>query len=354
MFLALLLLAADLRIERVFGPEAATGQYKHPASITELANGDVYLVFFSGGGEYETDTAVWGSRLKHGATRWSTPRIIAKDPFRSTGNAVVWQAPDGVVWLFYVVRYGATWSTSRIQAKVSRDHAEIWSDAHMLAAEPGMMVRNRPIALSDGDYLLPVYSEKGDDTESVGPDSTSLFLRYDRKMKTWSESSRIRSRLGNIQPAVVEIAPGHLVAYCRRGGDYKPRSDGWLVRAESRDGGHTWSDGRDSTFANPNAAVDFLRLRTGRLLLVFNDSMTSRTPLTAAVSVDNDKSYPYRRNIASGPGSFAYPIAIETQDGKIHVVYASERRTVINRAVFNEDWVMQTPAATGRGSSSQR
>ena len=32
-----------LRVERVFGPEVPTGPYKHPASITELANGDLYL-----------------------------------------------------------------------------------------------------------------------------------------------------------------------------------------------------------------------------------------------------------------------------------------------------------------------
>ena len=32
----------------------------------------------------------------------------ARDPFRSVGNGVVWRAPDGLVWLFYVVRYGDT------------------------------------------------------------------------------------------------------------------------------------------------------------------------------------------------------------------------------------------------------
>ena len=31
-----------------------------------------------------------------------------------------------------------------------------------------MMVRNRPIVLHDGDYLLPVYHETGHDTEIVG------------------------------------------------------------------------------------------------------------------------------------------------------------------------------------------
>ena len=33
-----------LQITRVFGPEVPTGKYKHPASITELRNGDLYLV----------------------------------------------------------------------------------------------------------------------------------------------------------------------------------------------------------------------------------------------------------------------------------------------------------------------
>ena len=41
------------------------------------------------------------------------------------------------------------------------------------------MVRSHPIELEDGDFLLPVYSEKGNDTESVGAESTSLFLHYD-------------------------------------------------------------------------------------------------------------------------------------------------------------------------------
>ena len=82
---------------------------------------------------------------------------------------MVWQAPDGVVWLFYVVRFGETWSTSRIQAKVSRDGAETWSDAFMVSLDEGMMVRNRPIVLTNGDYLLPVYHETGHDTEMVGP-----------------------------------------------------------------------------------------------------------------------------------------------------------------------------------------
>jgi predicted neuraminidase len=338
------LVGGELRVERVFGPEVPTGPYKHPACLTELGNGDFYLVYYGGRGEYARDTAVFGSRLRKGTSQWEPPRVVARDPFRSVGNAVVWQAPGGLVWLFYVVRFGDTWSDSRIQVKVSGDDALTWSDPSLLALEAGMMVRNRPIVLADGHYLLPVYHETGHDPEFVGPDSTSLFLRFDPKARTWTESGRISSPKGNIQPAVVEVSDRDLVAYCRRGGGYDPKTVGYLVRAESHDGGRTWSEGRDSTFPNPNAAVDFLKLRSGRLLLVYNDSMRGRTPLTAAISGDLDKSYPFKRNIAEGPGAFAYPIALQARDGKIHVVFTSERRTVVNHAVFDEEWVLD-----GRG-----
>ena len=116
--------------------------------------------------------------------------------------------------------------------------------------------------------------------------------------------------------------------------------DGWTVRSESQDGGKTWSEGVDSEFRNPNSAIDFLKLKERNLLLIFNDSMSSRTPLVAALSKDNDKSWPFQRNIAAEPKqSYAHPSAVQTPDGNIYVVYTSDSRTVIHHAVFDEEWV---------------
>ena len=332
--------SAELLHERILGPEVP-GKYKHPAAIEELKGGDLFLVWHGGAGEYEEDTRVEASRLPAGSTRWEKPFVVADTPFHGDGNAVIWQAPDDAVWLFYVVRYGETWASSRICAKVSRDGARTWSDSFVLAMESGMMVRNRPVVLSSGDWLVPIYHEVGTDKEDVSADCTSLFLRYEPKAKRWSESPRIRSRLGCIQPGVAEVARDHLVAYMRRGGDYNGRPDGWMVRSESRDGGKTWSRGDDSRFPNPNAAIDFLRLKDGSLLLVYNDSFSDRTPLAAALSVDGDKSYPHKRNIAEGKDDFAYPFVIQARDGKVHVVYTANERTEIHRAVFDPAWVRE-------------
>ncbi len=343
--LTLALNGGELEVERVFGPEVPTGAYKHPASIMEFQNGDLYIVYYGGTAEYAIDTGVFGSRRKKGESRWSPPRLLAKDPFRSVGNGVIWQAPDRTVWLFYVVRWGDTWSTSRIQAKISKDHGDTWSDSFVIAQEEGMMVRNKPILLDTGEYLLPIYHETGEDTGSVGADSTSRFLRFDPATKKWRSSGIIRSKKGNIQPGVVQIDSQRLIAYCRRGGGYGRVTDGYAVRSESNDGGWTWSAGENSRFPNPNSALELLKLKSGNLLMIYNNSMHQRTPLTAALSTDNDKSWPYRRNIGELKNeSYAYPAAVQSADGKIHVVYTSQRRTVINHAVFEEKWIQQEDA----------
>jgi len=335
--------SGDLIVRKIFGPEVPTGKYKHPSSFDELDNGDLYLAYYGGAGEYASGTVVYGARLNKGSSHWSQPKKIASNPFRSLGNPVVWQGPDGLVWLFYVTRFGDTWSTSRIKVKISRDGAVSWSDSALLTIEPGTMVRAHPIVLQTGEYLLPIYHETGHDTELVGPETTSFFLRYNPSNKKWSSSKRIRSDHGNLQPAVAQVDDRHLIAYCRRGGGYEPTTEGYLIRSESRDGGHTWGKGTNSSFPNPNSAVDFIKLRSGRLLLVYNHNMNDRTPLTAALSSDNGKTFSHRMNIAAGQDSFAYPTIVQTEDGRIHVTFTSQERTQINHAIFDENDLLSKP-----------
>src|SRR5262245_20910245 len=87
--------SGDIVAERVFGPEVP-GKYKHPASITELQNGDLYLVYYGGPGEYSDDSTVRGARrpkavagLSEAGHSWSMPKTIEPRPKFPEGNAVV-------------------------------------------------------------------------------------------------------------------------------------------------------------------------------------------------------------------------------------------------------------------------
>jgi predicted neuraminidase len=203
--------------------------------------------------------------------------------------------------------------------------------------EEGSMVRGQPIVLDTGEYLLPLYNEKGDDREFTDSSSVSYFLRYNPKTQEWTESkNRIRSPEGNLQAQVVQISATDLFCFMRRGGGYGPTEDGWMLRSDSKDGGFSWTDAVRTDFPNPNSAVELIKLKNGHLLLVYNDSMSDRTPLTLAVSTDNGETWPFRRMIAGGDNDFAYPYAIQGSDDKIYLIYTTNSRTSIMLAVFDE------------------
>ena len=335
----------NIETYRVFGEEHP-GPYKHPASIEQLDNGDLYIAYYGGANEYSNETAVYGSRLaanprQPDSSGWTFPMAIADTPFEGEGNPVVWQAPDGVVWLFYNNRKGDTWSNSHIKAKISKDGAQTWSDSFMVSHEEGMMVQGPPIVLNDGDYLLPAYSEKGNDRERTSEDTQSFFFRFRPSTGEWSETNRIKSPQGNLQPAVVQLTDNDLFCFLRRGGDFLPTTEGWTLRSDSHDGGRTWSEGVNTEFKNPNAAVGLIKLQNGDLLFVYNDNMNDRTPLTVAVSRDGGKTWPFRRNIAGGDNDFAYPYAIQAKDGRIHIVFTTNGRTSLMRAAFHEEAITE-------------
>ena len=309
--------------------------------MTELKNGDLYLVYYGGAGEYAIETAVFGSRLKRGETKWSDPKPIAHDPFRSVGNGVIWEAPDGA-------------RLALLRRPVRRDLVDLARPGQGLARRRRDLVRRLGAFArrrNDGpqpadrpeERRLPACrstTRPATTPKRSGPTARRSFCDTSPRRRLWTKTGPIRSPKGNIQPAVVELDDNHLIAYCRRGGDYDPKTIGYIVRAESHDGGLTWSEGKDSAFPNPNAAVEFLKLQSGRLLLIFNDSMNRRTPLTAALSTDQDRTWTSRRNIREGDGDFGYPSAFQARDGRIHLVFTSDRRTVVNHAVFDEDWVI--------------
>ncbi|MCA9112715.1 MAG: exo-alpha-sialidase [Planctomycetaceae bacterium] len=326
----------DMTILDVVGPEVP-GTYKHASSACELASGEILLAYYSGSGEYGNDTAIFGTQLNRSTNRWSPPRVIADAEGKAEGNPALWRSPKGDIWLFYPVRQGETWSTATLSAKVSTDDGRTWENADTPNDQPGLMTRARPITLSNGGCLLPLDFNPSTDTEFVSEESGSLFCLSDASLETWEKTEIIPSRLGNHQPAVAAVDDEYLIAYCRRGGDYLGREDGFLVRTESHDGGHTWSPGKETAFPNPNSPVDFVRLQSGNLLLAYNKSSFHRSLLSVALSTDHGQSFPHRQDIISGEKAYSYPCILQTQDGTIHLFFTAGARSHIKYAILSEE-----------------
>ncbi len=114
-----------------------------------------------------------------------------------------------------------------------------------------------------------------------------------------------------------------------------------MVFTESHDGGWTWSKGVDSKFPNPNSAMDFIKLKSGNLMLVYNDHMYKRRKLTLALSTDKGETFPHRYLLMNGDAGMAYPYVIQGKDDRIHVVFTYNRIKIMH-AVFEESEVLNS------------
>jgi predicted neuraminidase len=81
------------------------------------------------------------------------------------------------------------------------------------------------------------------------------------------------------------------------------------------------------------------KLANGHLVLVFNDSQTSRTPLSICRSLDEGRTWEKPLNLETNPGEYSYPCIIQSSDGKIQITY-TYRRYAIKHVELNEEWLV--------------
>jgi predicted neuraminidase len=78
--------------------------------------------------------------------------------------------------------------------------------------------------------------------------------------------------------------------------------------------------------ANPNSGLDAVALKDGRIVMVYNDTSSGRSPLNLAVSSDGENWHMFHKLEDTPGGEFSYPAIIQAQDGSVHVVYTWNRK----------------------------
>jgi predicted neuraminidase len=95
----------DIRIDAYL--PAATTQ-NHAANLIALKNGDLLCAWFGGTQEGVPDISVYLSRLDAGSTVWSDPVRLSDDPTRSEQNPILFETPEGKLWLIYTAQLSGT------------------------------------------------------------------------------------------------------------------------------------------------------------------------------------------------------------------------------------------------------
>lgn len=360
--------------------------HNHGSSVIELPNGDVFVSWYRGSGERQSDDVkIVGSRMREGMETWSEVFDVADFEGFPDCNAAMTVDGEGKVWLFWPLVLAHRWETSILMSRYSTDYLDPgcpkwdWQKPIILkpgekfaedslkalegfeeelpeafaarlaehierlketvkdpyARQTGWMPRANPTVLPNGRILLPLYSDGF---------SFSLVAYSDDHGATWQTSRPILS-MGGVQPSIVWKEDGTLGAFMRDNGPPPKR----VIYSESTDGGETWSRGVDLDLLDTGAGVQALRLENGHWLLLNNDVEGGRHSLGLRLSDDEGKTWKWVRHlelVEPEAGSFSYPSMYQGKDGEIHCTYSYKKKTdgpgeTIKYCRFNEEWVME-------------
>jgi predicted neuraminidase len=300
----------------------------HASTIVELRDGEYLAAWFGGSAEGANDVAIWSSRRS--AAGWSAPVEMAREPNVPTWNPVLFHSGNGRLWLYYKFGPSFTWWTAA--RRWSDDEGRTWSAIEHLPAGLLGPIRAKPLVLGNGVIV------SGTSVESYSSWAAWVERSTDNGL-TWSKAGPITlpalkaapqnpspeqaaRSVGIIQPVIVSLGGEHLRLYARA----TPQI-GKICVADSFDSGQSWSDARPIDLPNPNSGIDLVRLHDGRIILIYNDTASGRTPLNLAVSTDGE----HFKNFAvleDAPGEFSYPAIIEGSDGLLHITYTYNRKSI--------------------------
>ena len=306
----------------IFGDERPFPQC-HASTLVHLEDGNFLVAWFGGTKEKDDDVGIWLSKGRPG--HWSDPTEVAKLRNDPHWNPVLFQSPEGKVWLFFKVgKVIDQWET---YVKTSDDGGITWSEAFELV--PGDAggrgpVKDKPIVLADGTWLAGASHENNKVWNAFAD-------RSDDQGKTWTATDYLkidRKELpgeGIIQPTLWESSPGQVHMLLRS-------SAGAIFRSDSEDNGKTWTSVYKTPLPNPNSGIDLTKMPDGTLALAYNrddENWGTRAPLSIALSADNGKTWPRMLDVEKGgkDDEFSYPAIISFGD-TIAMSYTWQRQKI--------------------------
>lgn len=325
--------------ELIYPLGSTTFPSSHASTVVELKGGEVMSAWFGGTAEGKPDVAIWAARRTNSG--WNAPVELVREPGTPCYNPVLFYTHDGKLWMYY--KYGpspATWSAGRMH---SSDNGKTWSAPEHLPAGLLGPIRAKPLVLADGTIVSGSSTESyrewavwierstnnGATWAKIGPIVPPINL--DQKGYGDGRSSGVADVPGStdwkfiqgiIQPSVVQRTGRNLRLYAR-----STAKTARVTIADSTDNGVSWTQARPIDVPNPNSGIDAVALKDGRVVLIYNDSTTARTPLNLAVSTDGEH-FRMFKTLESEPGEYSYPALVQASDGDLLMTYTWNRKDI--------------------------
>ena len=300
-------------------------------SIVELNDGSLLIAvtqFVGSGSDFAQAQIVARRSLDEGRT-WGPPRVLQK----STGKMNVMSVTlrrlarprENTIAMFYLEKN--SFDNLHAFVRFSVDEAETFGAPISVTTEPGYHVMNndRVVQLSSGRLIAPFASTA--DVSKVDHFVSSCWLSDDGG-KSWRKGAGQvdQPKRGAMEPEVIQLNDGRVMMIMRT-------QLGYIASSYSSDGGDTWSDPGRLSVKAPEAPSTLRRIpATGDLLLIWNNTFKdgaghggSRTPLTAAISTDEGKTWSHVRDLQSDSNrTYSYTSLIFSRDRAVMSYWEGE------------------------------
>lgn len=274
-------------------------------SILPLNDGSLLYAttqFIGSGSDFATARII-AKKSTDGGRTWGKQRVLQENTGKKNVMSATLRYLAGPmqekrpIGLFYLKKN--TLSDLKAYLKVSVDNGKTFGPPIEITTPPGYHVMNndRITILSNGRWLAPVASTS--DVQKNNHFVSTCFISDDRG-KTWKQpkGSVDYAKRGAMEPEVIELKDGNVLMIFRT-------QSGHIGSSLSSDKGDTWSKPVSWGVRAPEAPATLRRIpSTGDLLLIWNDNFEpgaghsgKRTPLTAAISSDEGKTWKLKKNL---------------------------------------------------------
>lgn len=291
-------------------PSSQENPRNSEADVIELKDGTLLLAWskFSGSEDHAT-AIIAAKKSKDGGKTWGDEFVLQENTGKQNVMSVsMWRIQSGKI-LFFFLQKNAD-DDLQLFVRESADDAKTWSEPRRITQGPGYHIMNnaRLLELKDGRILAPIaYSP------DIGKDyKNQVCFCYDSddEGKTWKKAPG-EVRLKNsaaMEPGLVERSDGSILMIIRTSLDR-------IYQSVSKNRGETWSEATPMDLVSPAAPATITTMPNGKdMMIVWNNNplgnkagWQSRTPLTAAISHDDGKTWQNFKNLANDPDSgYAY------------------------------------------------